>query len=79
MAVTVFYVDFGNPENIPIDNVFELPPKFLKPEVMSQKFALSGLTKVQASIEINECFAEAVQDQLLLLRVASLEGKFCVI
>lgn len=71
----VYLVDYGNIEDLPVSSIYELPHKFFNTRVLSQKFCLSGLQKVSYSNEIKMFFKEVVHNQLLILRVTSLEGK----
>lgn len=73
-AVKVFYVDFGNSEDLPLTHIFEIPAKLFKVKALSQRFALSGLQRVKPSKEIKEAFTEVVENELLLLHVTTLEG-----
>lgn len=65
----VFYVDFGNTEELPFDRVYQIPFKFVIPKVMSMRFALAGLEHNAVSIEMKCVFKKFVNNKLLYLRV----------
>lgn len=79
-SVSVTFVDYGGTEELSLKEVFELPSYGFRVQTLSQKFCLAHLPQIKRSnedmIEIRECFAEAVRNKTLLLKVTQTEGLY---
>lgn len=63
-------MDFGNTEIVPLDNLYQIPFKYVIPKVMAMRFALKGLEKSNVTIEMKCSFKEFVSNRQLTMRVA---------
>jgi len=70
----LYYVDFGHTEVLPYTDIFQLPPEYINPKVLSIRFTLSGLKELNISQEMKEYFKELVYRRLLILHVRPPEG-----
>lgn len=70
----VYYVDFGHTEVLPYTDIFQLPPEFINPKVLSIRFTLSGLKELNITQEMKDYFKELVSRKLLVLHVRPPEG-----
>lgn len=70
----LYYVDFGHTEVLPYTDIFQLPPEYINPKVLSIRFTLSGLKELTITQEMKEYFKELVNRKLLVLRVRPPEG-----
>ncbi|XP_011690886.1 PREDICTED: maternal protein tudor isoform X2 [Wasmannia auropunctata] len=70
----LYYVDFGHTEILPYTDIFQLPPKYINPKVLSIRFTLSGLKELIISQEMKEYFKQLVYRRLLVLHVRPPEG-----
>ncbi|XP_078047780.1 protein tudor isoform X2 [Augochlora pura] len=70
----LYYVDFGHTEVLPYTDIFQLPSHFINPKVLSIRFTLSGIHKLNVTEEMKEYFKQIVSDKLLVLHVCSPEG-----
>lgn len=66
----VFFVDFGNTEVVPLDNLYQIPFKYVIPKVMAMRFALAGLEKSNVTLEMKCAFKDFVCNRPLRMRVA---------
>ncbi|KAL6267474.1 hypothetical protein P5V15_000550 [Pogonomyrmex californicus] len=70
----LYYVDFGHTEVLPYTDIFQLPPEYINPKVLSIRFTLSGLKELNITLEMKEYFKELVSGKLLILHVRPPEG-----
>lgn len=70
----VYYVDFGHTEVLPYSDIFQLPPQYINPRVLSIRFTLSGLKDVVITEATKEYFKKIVTGKPLLLQVRPPEG-----
>ncbi|XP_019700708.2 maternal protein tudor isoform X3 [Harpegnathos saltator] len=70
----LYYVDFGHTEVLPYTDIFQLPPEFINPKVLSIRFTLSGLKELNITQEMKDYFKELVSRKLLCLQVRPPEG-----
>ncbi|XP_028046299.1 maternal protein tudor isoform X2 [Monomorium pharaonis] len=70
----LYYVDFGHTEVLPYTDIFQLPPEYINPKVLSIRFTLSGLKELTITSEMKEYFKELVYRRLLILHVRPPEG-----
>lgn len=64
----VFYVDFGNTEVVPFDNLYQIPFKYVIPKVMAMRYALAGIERSSVTLEMKCAFKEFVTDKLLRMK-----------
>ncbi|XP_072754733.1 protein tudor isoform X2 [Anoplolepis gracilipes] len=70
----LYYVDFGHTEVLPYTDIFQLPPEYINPKVLSIRFTLSGLRELNITQEMKAYFKELVYRKLLILHVRPPEG-----
>ncbi|XP_050460512.1 maternal protein tudor-like isoform X2 [Cataglyphis hispanica] len=70
----LYYVDFGHTEVLPYTDIFQLPPEYINPKVLSIRFTLSGLKELNITQEMKAYFKELVHRKLLILHVRPPEG-----
>ncbi|XP_015430080.1 PREDICTED: maternal protein tudor [Dufourea novaeangliae] len=70
----LYYVDFGHTEVLPYTDIFQLPPHFINPKVLSIRFTLSGVKELDVTDEMKEYFKQIVSGKLLVLHVCPPEG-----
>lgn len=70
----LYYVDFGHTEVLPYTDIFQLPPEYINPKVLSIRFTLSGLKELNLTQEMKAYFKELVHRKLLILHVRPPEG-----
>ncbi|XP_043252575.1 tudor domain-containing 6-like isoform X3 [Colletes gigas] len=70
----LYYVDFGHTEVLPYTDIFQLPPHFINPKVLSIRFTLSGVKELNVTDEMKEYFKQVVSGKLLVLHVRPPEG-----
>ncbi|KAG5320463.1 TUD protein, partial [Pseudoatta argentina] len=70
----LYYIDFGHTEVLPYTDIFQLPPEYINPKVLSIRFTLSGLKELIITQEMKEYFKELVYRRLLILHVRPPEG-----
>ncbi|XP_032689380.1 maternal protein tudor-like isoform X3 [Odontomachus brunneus] len=70
----LYYVDFGHTEVLPYTDIFQLPPEFINPKVLSIRFTLSGLKELNITQEMKDYFKKLVSRKLLYLQVRPPEG-----
>ncbi|EZA47491.1 Maternal protein tudor [Ooceraea biroi] len=70
----LYYVDFGHTEILPYTDIFQLPPEYINPKVLSIRFTLSGLKELNITQEMKDYFKSLVWRKLLVLRVRPPEG-----
>lgn len=70
----VYYVDFGHTEVLSYTDIFQLPPEFINPKVLSIRFTLSGLKELNITQEMKDYFKELVSRKSLCLQVRPPEG-----
>lgn len=70
----LYYVDFGHTEILPYTDIFQLPPEYINPKVLSIRFTLSGLKELNITQEMKDYFKTLVWRKLLVLRVRPPEG-----
>lgn len=70
----LYYVDFGHTEVLPYTDIFQLPPHFINPKVLSIRFTLSGVHELNVTDEMKEYFKQIVSGKLLVLHVRPPEG-----
>lgn len=64
-----YYVDFGNTDVLPFNDIFQIPPSFIVPKVMSMRFTLAGLKNINVTNEMKCSFKTFVTNKLLRLKV----------
>lgn len=70
----LYYVDFGHTEVLPYTDIFQLPPHFINPRVLSIRFTLSGVHELNVTDKMKEYFKQIVSGKLLVLHVRPPEG-----
>ncbi|XP_012147140.2 protein tudor isoform X1 [Megachile rotundata] len=70
----LYYVDFGHTEMLPYTDIFQLPPHFINPRVLSIRFTLSGVYELNTTEEMKEYFKKIVSHKPLVLHVRPPEG-----
>ncbi|XP_024937429.1 maternal protein tudor isoform X2 [Cephus cinctus] len=70
----VYYVDFGHTEVLSYSDIFQLPPQYIHPKVLSIRFTLSGLKELNVTDEMKAYFKELVTGKPLILQVRPPEG-----
>ncbi|XP_012223207.2 maternal protein tudor isoform X2 [Linepithema humile] len=70
----LYYVDFGHTEVLPYTDIFQLPPEYINPKVLSIRFTLSGLKELNVTQEMKQYFTELVHRKVLVLHVRPPEG-----
>lgn len=70
----LYYVDFGHTEVLPYTDIFKLPPHFINPRVLSIRFTLSGVHKLDVTGTMKEYFRQVLAGKLLVLHVCPPEG-----
>ncbi|XP_046422936.1 maternal protein tudor isoform X1 [Neodiprion fabricii] len=70
----LFYVDFGHTEVLSYSDIFQLPPQFIQPKVLSIRFTLSGLKELNITDEVKDYFKKIVTGRPLVLHVRPPEG-----
>ncbi|XP_020289417.1 maternal protein tudor isoform X3 [Pseudomyrmex gracilis] len=70
----LYYVDFGHTAVLSYSDIFQLPPEYINPKVLSIRFALSGLNELHITPELKEYFKQLVSRKLLVLHVRPPEG-----
>lgn len=70
----LYYVDFGHTEILPYTDIFQLPPEYINPKVLSIRFTLSGLKELNVTQEMKQYFTELVHRKVLVLHVRPPEG-----
>nr|XP_034196257.1 maternal protein tudor-like isoform X2 [Osmia lignaria]XP_034196258.1 maternal protein tudor-like isoform X2 [Osmia lignaria] len=70
----LYYVDFGHTELLPYTDIFQLPPHFINPRVLSIRFTLSGVYELNATDEMKQYFKDIVSGKPLVLHVRPPEG-----
>ncbi|KAL0117558.1 hypothetical protein PUN28_010395 [Cardiocondyla obscurior] len=70
----LYYVDFGHTEVLPYTDIFQLPPEYINPKVLSIRFTLSGLKELNITDEMKTYFKNLVYRRLLVLHVCPPEG-----
>ncbi|XP_046743365.1 maternal protein tudor [Diprion similis] len=70
----LFYVDFGHTEVLSYSDIFQLPPQFIQPKVLSIRFTLSGLKELIITDEVKDYFKKIVTGKPLVLHVRPPEG-----
>lgn len=71
----VYYVDFGHTEVLSYSDIFQLPPQYIRPKVLSIRFTLSGLKDMVITQATKDYFREIVSGKTLVLRVKPSEGQ----
>ncbi|CAL7945702.1 unnamed protein product [Xylocopa violacea] len=70
----LYYVDFGHTEILSYTDIFQLPPHFINPRVLSIRFTLSGVHELNATDEMKAYFKQIVSGKPLVLHVRPPEG-----
>ncbi|XP_015178527.1 PREDICTED: maternal protein tudor isoform X2 [Polistes dominula] len=70
----LYYVDFGHSEILPYTDIFQLPPQYINPRVLSIRLTLSGVKELNVTPEMSEYFKKIVSGRLLILHVRPPEG-----
>lgn len=70
----LYYVDFGHSEVLPYTDIFQLPPQYINPRVLSIRFTLSGVKELNVTSEMAEYFKKIVSGRSLVLHVRPPEG-----
>ncbi|XP_020712473.2 maternal protein tudor-like [Athalia rosae] len=70
----VWYVDFGHTEALPYSDIFQLPPQYIIPRVLSIRFTLSGIKDMVIDQKTKDYFKKLVDKKLLVLQVRPPEG-----
>ncbi|XP_043669520.1 maternal protein tudor isoform X2 [Vespula pensylvanica] len=70
----LYYVDFGHSEVLPYTDIFQLPPQYINPRVLSIRFTLSGVKELNVTPEMTEYFKKIVSGRSLVLHVRPPEG-----
>ncbi|XP_012278471.1 maternal protein tudor isoform X2 [Orussus abietinus] len=70
----LYYVDFGHTEVLPYKDIFQLPPQFINPKVLSIRFTLSGLKDINVTQEVKDYFKTIAKGKCFVLQVRPPEG-----
>lgn len=71
----ISYVDYGNTETVPFNDLYEIPPELLKHKVFSMRFTLSNVKTLEdTNADIAGIFSSLVIEKLLTIKVMPLEG-----
>ncbi|KAL2729141.1 LOW QUALITY PROTEIN: maternal protein tudor-like isoform X1 [Vespula maculifrons] len=70
----LYYVDFGHSEVLSYTDIFQLPPQYINPRVLSIRFTLSGVKELNVTPEMTEYFKKIVSGRSLVLHVRPPEG-----
>ncbi|KAK2576789.1 hypothetical protein KPH14_005431 [Odynerus spinipes] len=70
----LYYVDFGHSEVLPYTDIFQLPPQYISPRVLSIRFTLSGVKELNVTPEMTDYFKNIVSGKSLVLHVRPPEG-----
>ncbi|XP_034942181.1 maternal protein tudor-like isoform X2 [Chelonus insularis] len=73
LQAKVFYVDFGNQETLGHTDIYEIPPQYANPPLLSVRFILSGVRDLTVTKEMKEYFKELVLGKSLTLKVMPVE------
>ncbi|XP_033209193.1 maternal protein tudor isoform X2 [Belonocnema kinseyi] len=74
----IYYVDFGHTDTVPYSDIYQLPPKFINPRVLSVRFCLSGLKEMNITEEAKKYFKDLIQGKDVELHVCEPEGPFLI-
>ncbi|XP_044751082.1 maternal protein tudor-like isoform X3 [Coccinella septempunctata] len=74
----LFYVDFGNTEVVPPDNIYQMPFKYIIPKIMAIRLSLDGVDKSTVTIEMQCAFKQFVDNRLLMMEVFPSAKKMCL-
>ncbi|XP_017783204.1 PREDICTED: maternal protein tudor isoform X2 [Nicrophorus vespilloides] len=66
--IKVFYVDFGNTEELQFSRLYQMPVKYLIPKVMATRFGLAGLSGCNVNMEMKVAFKDFVTNKVLTMR-----------
>ena len=70
----VHYVDFGFREVLPHSEIYQLPRKFLSPNVLAVRFTMSNVNQLHVTEEMKEYFKNFVAGKSFVLHVRPPEG-----
>ena len=76
--IKIYYVDFGHTEVVPYSDIYQLPPKFINPKVLSIRFCLTGLKEMNITEEVKKYFKGLIQGKEVELHVCEPEGPFLI-
>ncbi|KAL3281928.1 hypothetical protein HHI36_005131 [Cryptolaemus montrouzieri] len=65
----LFYVDFGNTELVPPENLYQIAFKYVIPKIMAIRLSLAGLEKPSMTLEMQCAFKQFVDNRLLMMEV----------
>lgn len=74
----IYYVDFGHTDVVPYSDIYQLPPKFINPRVLSVRFCLTGLKEMNITEEAKKYFKDLIQGKDVELHVSEPEGPFLI-
>ncbi|XP_045471417.1 maternal protein tudor-like isoform X3 [Harmonia axyridis] len=74
----LFYVDFGNTEIVPPDNIYQMPFKYIIPKIMAVRLSLEGIDKSTVTLEMQCAFKQFVDNRLLMMEVFPSKKKMCL-
>lgn len=60
----VHFVDFGFTSTLPLNQIFELPPKFLQQEAFAVPLSLAGISKWQLSDNLNNALHDYLKNKV---------------
>ncbi|XP_051163824.1 maternal protein tudor-like isoform X2 [Leptopilina boulardi] len=76
--VKIYFVDFGNTDYVQHTDIYRLPPKFIKPKVLSIRICLPGLKEMNITEEVKTYFSNLVYGQRVELHVREPDGPFLI-
>ncbi|KAK9869541.1 hypothetical protein WA026_003297 [Henosepilachna vigintioctopunctata] len=65
----LFYVDFGNTELVPPENLYQMAFKFIIPKIMAIRLSLAGVEKTSITLDMQCAFKHFVDNRLLMMEV----------
>lgn len=67
-------MDFGNFEIVPLDELYEIPFKFVLPKVLAIRYGLAGVQKSTVTLDMQCAFKKFVDDRLIHMKVLPMAG-----
>ncbi|XP_043481522.1 uncharacterized protein LOC122510734 isoform X2 [Leptopilina heterotoma] len=76
--VKIYFVDFGNTDYVQYTDIYRLPPRFIKPKVLSIRICLPGLREMNITEEVKNYFVNLVYGKKVELHVCEPDGPFLI-
>ncbi|KAK0158458.1 hypothetical protein PV328_009458 [Microctonus aethiopoides] len=68
-AAKLFYVDYGDSETLSHSRIYDIPPQYLKPLVLSIRISISGLSDLIVTKEMKQYLKELVYNKVLTVKI----------